>query len=63
MLINYSDIELDLLARIMITEAFNEGELGIIMVGNVVANRVIDNFYTFKNISPILKYSRYASKM
>lgn len=53
MIINYTDRELDLLARIMRAEALNEGELGMLMVGNVVVNRAIANCYTFKNISSI----------
>lgn len=53
MLINYNDRELDLLARIMRAEALNEGELGMLMVGNVVVNRAIANCYTFKNINSI----------
>ena len=53
MLIKYSDKELDLLARIMRAEALAEGELGMLMVGNVVVNRVIANCLTFKNIRTI----------
>ncbi len=53
MLINYTDKELDLLARIMRAEALNEGDLGMLMVGNVVVNRVVANCYTFKNIDSI----------
>src|SRR5574344_922254 len=53
MLINYSTKELDLLARIMRAEALAEGELGMLMVGNVVINRVLVNCYTFKNIRTI----------
>lgn len=53
MLINYTTKELDLLARIMRAEALNEGELGMLMVGNVVANRVLADCLTFKNIDSI----------
>ncbi len=53
MLINYTDKELELLARIMRAEALNEGELGMLMVGNVVVNRVIANCYTFKDVDSI----------
>lgn len=53
MLVSYSTKELDLLARIMRAEALNEGELGMLMVGNVVTNRVIANCYTFKDIRSI----------
>ena len=41
MLINYTTKELDLLARIMRAEALAEGNLGMLMVGNVVVNRAI----------------------
>ena len=47
MLVNYSSKELDLLARIMRAEALAEGNLGMLMVGNVVVNRVIANCLTF----------------
>lgn len=53
MLINYTTKELDLLARIMRAEALNEGNLGMLMVGNVVINRVIASCLTFKNIRTI----------
>lgn len=53
MLINYTDRELDLLARIMRSEALGEGNLGMLMVGNVVANRVLANCLTFKNVNSI----------
>src|SRR5699024_6494287 len=49
MLINYTTKEIDLLARIMRAEAQTEGDLGMLMVGNVVVNRVIADCYTFKN--------------
>ena len=53
MLVNYTTKELDLLARIMRAEAQTEGKLGMLMVGNVVVNRVIADCYTFKNIDSI----------
>ncbi len=53
MLISYSTKELDLLARIMRAEALNEGDLGMLMVGNVVVNRVVANCYTFKDVDSI----------
>ncbi len=53
MLINYTTKELDLLARIMRAEALAEGDLGMLMVGNVVVNRSIANCLTFKNIRSI----------
>ena len=53
MLINYTTKELDLLARIMRAEALAEGNLGMLMVGNVVVNRAIANCLTFKDIRTI----------
>lgn len=53
MLINYTTKELDLLARIMRAEALAEGDLGMLMVGNVVVNRVVANCYTFKDIDSL----------
>ena len=53
MLVNYTTKELDLLARIMRAEALNEGNLGMLMVGNVVVNRAIASCLTFKNIRTI----------
>lgn len=50
MLIKYNTKELDLLARIMRAEALNEGNLGMLMVGNVVVNRTIATCLTFKDI-------------
>ena len=53
MLINYSKKELDLCARIMRTEALAEGDLGMLMVGNVVVNRTIANCLDFKDTRTI----------
>ena len=53
MLVNYTTKELDLLARIMRSEALAEGDIGMLMVGNVVVNRVVANCYTFKDIDSI----------
>ena len=55
MLINYDNNDLDLLARIMRSEAIGEGDLGMLMVGNVVVNRVLANCLTFKNINKLKK--------
>ena len=52
-IIKYTDNERNLLARIMRAEALGEGNLGMLMVGNVVVNRVLANCYTFKNIKTI----------
>ena len=53
MLIKYSDKELDLCARLMRAEALAEGELGMLMVGNVIVNRAIANCLDFKKIRSI----------
>lgn len=53
MIISYTDNDVDMLARIMRAEALNEGELGMLMVGNVIINRIIANCHTFKNIRSI----------
>lgn len=42
--------ELDLLARLMRSEAEGEGELGMLMVGNVGVNRVRGDCLDFKKI-------------
>lgn len=53
--IKYVEKERDLLARLMRAEAIGEGELGMLMVGNVVVNRVLANCLTFKNTNTISK--------
>ena len=53
MIIKYTDKELDLLARLMRAEALGEGNLGMLMVGNVAVNRVLANCLDFKNIKTI----------
>ena len=45
--------EKELLARIMRAEAIGEGNLGMLMVGNVVVNRGISDCLTFKNVNTI----------
>ena len=52
-LISYTSKELDLLARLMRAEALSDGNLGMLMVGNVAINRVICNCIDFKNIRTI----------
>ena len=52
-IVNYNSSERDLLARLMRAEAIGEGELGMLMVGNVGVNRVLANCLTFKNINTI----------
>lgn len=51
--INYNTKERDLLARLMRAEALGEGNLGMLMVGNVGVNRILGNCLTFKNINTI----------
>ena len=41
MLIKYSNKELDLCAKLMRAEALSEGELAMLMIGNVIVNRAI----------------------
>lgn len=52
-ILQYTSKERDLLARLMRAEALGEGNLGMLMVGNVGINRVISNCLTFKNIRTI----------
>ena len=52
-LIKYSSKERDLLARLMRAEAIGEGELGMLMVGNVGVNRVLADCLTFKDIRSV----------
>ena len=53
MILQYTTKERDLLARLMRAEAIGEGDLGMLMVGNVVVNRGIANCLTFKDIRTI----------
>jgi N-acetylmuramoyl-L-alanine amidase len=53
MLINYTTKELDLLARLIRAEAVGEGDLGMLMVGNVGINRIISDCLDFKDIRTI----------
>lgn len=53
MIIKYNTKEKELLARIMRSEAIGEGNLGMLMVGNVVVNRVLANCLTFKNVTTL----------
>lgn len=53
MLINYSNKELELCARLMRAEALSDGNLAMLMVGNVIVNRTIANCLDFKNIRTI----------
>ncbi len=52
-IVAYTTKEVDLLARLMRAEAVGEGDLGMLMVGNVGINRVLANCLTFKDITSI----------
>lgn len=52
-IISYSTKEKELLARIMRAEALGDGNLAMLMVGNVIINRAIADCLTFKNIRTI----------
>ena len=53
MIIKCNDKEKSLLARLMRAEAKGEGNLGMLMVGNVGLNRIIAKCLTFKDIRTI----------
>lgn len=53
MIVKCNDKEKSLLARLMRAEAKGEGNLGMLMVGNVGLNRVIVKCLSFKNIRTI----------
>lgn len=53
MIVSYTSTEKSLLARIMRAEAVSDGDYAMLMVGNVVINRVLSDCYTFKDISSI----------
>ena len=53
MIVKYTEKEKELLARLMRAEAVGEGNLGMLMVGNVGINRVIANCLTFKDVRSI----------
>ena len=52
-IIKYTTKERDLLDRLMRAEAVGEGNLGMLMVGNVGVNRVLADCLTFKDITTI----------
>ena len=52
-IIKYTTKEKELLARLMRAEAIGEGNLGMLMVGNVIINRALADCLTFKNITTI----------
>ena len=52
-IIKYTSKERDLLARLIRAEALGEGNLGMLMVGNVCINRALCRCFNFKDISSI----------
>ena len=55
MIIKYNTKDLELLARLMRAEALGEGNLGMLMVGNVIVNRAIASCDIFKDIRTLYK--------
>ena len=51
--ISYTEKEVELLARLIKSEALGEGEEGMLLVGNVVVNRVVANCDIFRNVRTI----------
>ena len=51
--IDYTDVDLDFLARLMRAEAIGEGEYGMLLVGNVVVNRLVCNSPDFEKLTTI----------
>lgn len=51
--IAYNDSEIELLARLIKSEALGEGEEGMLLVGNVVVNRVAAVCDVFRNVVTI----------
>ncbi|WP_026907763.1 cell wall hydrolase [Paucisalibacillus globulus] len=51
--IKHNESDIDLLARLMRAEAEGDGDLGMLMVGNVGVNRVRADCLDFKNIRNI----------
>lgn len=52
-IISHNTKEKELLARLMRAEALSDGDLAMLMVGNVIVNRAIADCLTFKNIRTI----------
>ena len=49
-IVSYNENERKLLARLMRAEALGDGNLAMLMVGNVVINRTIADCLTFRNV-------------
>jgi len=52
-IIKHTSKERDLLARLMRAEAIGEGNLGMLMVGNVGVNRILADCLTFSDIRTV----------
>ena len=53
MKVKYNTKELDIMARLMRAEAVGEGNLGMLMVGNIVVNRAVARCDVFSDIRTI----------
>lgn len=53
--IKYTETDVILLARLIRAEAVGEGGTGMMLVGNVVVNRVLAQCGTFKNLDTLRK--------
>ncbi len=53
MVVAHTEKDIELLARLMRAEAEGDGDLGMLMVGNVGINRIIDDCLDFGNIRSI----------
>ncbi|AIM15108.1 MULTISPECIES: cell wall hydrolase [Neobacillus] len=51
--ISYRDSDVSLMARMMRAEAEGEGKLGMLMVGNVIVNRVVADCLDFKQVRTV----------
>ena len=51
--ISYNSSDIDLMARMMRAEAEGEGKLGMLMVGNVIVNRVKADCLDFKDVRTV----------
>ena len=51
--VQYNDIDIDLMARLLRAEAEDQGDLGELLVGNVGINRVLADCLDFKDVRTI----------
>lgn len=51
--VKYRDRDIDLIARMMRAEAEGEGQLGMLMVGNVIINRAVADCLDFRDVRTI----------